>query len=105
MERDLGPSAEGAASFHTTRWTIVMRAAQSQAPGRPGCCSNPNPTCAVRMSAVNVWRAQRIDVDHLDFAVAPRSPMLSAIPRDLRNNFSRFLLVPFLRLLESRRMY
>ena len=33
MERDHGPSAEGAASFHTTRWTIVMRAAQSQAPG------------------------------------------------------------------------
>ena len=33
MERDHGPPAEGAASFHTTRWTIVMRAAQSQAPG------------------------------------------------------------------------
>ncbi len=33
MERDLGPPAERAASFHTTRWTIVMRAAQSQAPG------------------------------------------------------------------------
>lgn len=33
MERDLVPPAEGAASFHTTRWTIVMRAAQSQAPG------------------------------------------------------------------------
>ena len=33
MERDLGPPAEGAASFHTTRWTIVMSAAQSQAPG------------------------------------------------------------------------
>jgi DNA-directed RNA polymerase specialized sigma24 family protein len=26
---------EGAASFHTTRWTIVMRAAQSQAQGGP----------------------------------------------------------------------
>ncbi len=33
MERDYGPSAEGAASFHTMRWTIVMRAAQSQAQG------------------------------------------------------------------------
>ena len=33
MERDHGPPAEGAASFHTTRWTIVMKAAQSQAPG------------------------------------------------------------------------
>ena len=33
MERDQGPSAEGAGSFHTTRWTIVMRAAQSQAQG------------------------------------------------------------------------
>ena len=33
MERDFGPLAEGAASFHTTRWTMVMRAAQSQAPG------------------------------------------------------------------------
>jgi DNA-directed RNA polymerase specialized sigma24 family protein len=33
VERDHGPLAEGAASFHTTRWTIVMRAAQSQAQG------------------------------------------------------------------------
>jgi RNA polymerase sigma factor (sigma-70 family) len=33
VERDLGPLAEGAASFHNTRWTIVMNAAQSQAPG------------------------------------------------------------------------
>ena len=33
MERDHGPPAEGAGSFHTTRWTIVMRAAQSQAQG------------------------------------------------------------------------
>jgi hypothetical protein len=31
VERDHGPRAEGAASFHTTRWTTVMRAAQSQA--------------------------------------------------------------------------
>jgi hypothetical protein len=30
VERDHGPPAEGAASFHTTRWTIVMRAALSQ---------------------------------------------------------------------------
>jgi RNA polymerase sigma factor (sigma-70 family) len=33
VERDHGPPAEGAASFHTTRWTIVMRAAKSQAQG------------------------------------------------------------------------
>jgi RNA polymerase sigma factor (sigma-70 family) len=33
VERDHGPSADGAADFHTTRWTIVMKAAQSQAPG------------------------------------------------------------------------
>ena len=33
MERDHGPPTEGAGSFHTTRWTIVMRAAQSQAQG------------------------------------------------------------------------
>jgi len=33
VERDHGPPAEGAASFHATRWTIVMRAAQSQAQG------------------------------------------------------------------------
>ena len=32
MERDHGRLAEGVESFHTTRWTIVMRAAQSQAP-------------------------------------------------------------------------
>jgi RNA polymerase sigma factor (sigma-70 family) len=33
VERDLGLPVEGAASFHTTRWTIVMSAVQSQAPG------------------------------------------------------------------------
>ena len=33
MERDHGPPTGGTASFHTTRWGIVMRAAQSQAPG------------------------------------------------------------------------
>jgi RNA polymerase sigma factor (sigma-70 family) len=33
VEQDHGLSAEGAASFHTTRWTIVMKAAQSQALG------------------------------------------------------------------------
>ena len=33
MKRDHDPPAEGAASFHTTRWTIVMRVAQSQAQG------------------------------------------------------------------------
>jgi RNA polymerase sigma factor (sigma-70 family) len=32
VERDHGPPSEGAASFHATRWTIVMSAAQSQAP-------------------------------------------------------------------------
>ena len=31
MERDHGPSAEGAANCQTTRWAIVLRAAQSQA--------------------------------------------------------------------------
>jgi hypothetical protein len=33
VKRDHGPSAEGAASLHTMRWTIVMRTAQSQAQG------------------------------------------------------------------------
>jgi hypothetical protein len=33
VERDYGPAAQGAASFHTTGWTIVLKAAQSQAPG------------------------------------------------------------------------
>jgi hypothetical protein len=32
VERDHGPLVEGAESFHSTRWTVVMRAAQSQAP-------------------------------------------------------------------------
>jgi hypothetical protein len=44
VERDHVPPAEGAASFHTTRWTIVMRAAQSQAPAgesaSPRLCRN-----------------------------------------------------------------
>ena len=33
MEEDTGSPAKGAASFHATRWTIVMEAAQSQAQG------------------------------------------------------------------------
>jgi RNA polymerase sigma factor (sigma-70 family) len=33
VKRDHGPLAEGAASFHTTRWTIAMGAGQSQAQG------------------------------------------------------------------------
>jgi RNA polymerase sigma factor (sigma-70 family) len=33
VKRHHGPLPEGAASFHTTCWTIVMRAAQSQAQG------------------------------------------------------------------------
>jgi RNA polymerase sigma factor (sigma-70 family) len=33
VKPDHGPPVEGAASFHTTRWTIVMKAAQSQAQG------------------------------------------------------------------------
>jgi RNA polymerase sigma factor (sigma-70 family) len=33
VERDHGPPQEGLASFHTTHWTIVLKAAQSQAPG------------------------------------------------------------------------
>ena len=33
MERDYGPQAEGGESFHTTRWTIVMKAAQNQTLG------------------------------------------------------------------------
>ena len=33
MKRDHGASAAAAASFHTTRWTIVLSAAQNQMPG------------------------------------------------------------------------
>ena len=33
VERDHGPPMGGTASFHTTRWGIVMRAAQSQVLG------------------------------------------------------------------------
>jgi hypothetical protein len=33
VKRDHGPPAEGATSFHTTRGTIVVSAAQSQAQG------------------------------------------------------------------------
>ncbi|MBV8968980.1 MAG: sigma-70 family RNA polymerase sigma factor, partial [Verrucomicrobia bacterium] len=33
MKREHGPPAEGAVSFHTTHWTIVMKAVQSQAQG------------------------------------------------------------------------
>jgi RNA polymerase sigma factor (sigma-70 family) len=33
VKRDHGPLAEGAASLHTTRWTIAMGAGQSQAQG------------------------------------------------------------------------
>jgi hypothetical protein len=33
VERDHGPPTGCTASFHTMRWAIVLRAAQSQAPG------------------------------------------------------------------------
>jgi RNA polymerase sigma-70 factor (ECF subfamily) len=33
VKRDSGASAAAAASFHTTRWTIVLSAAQNQMPG------------------------------------------------------------------------
>ena len=33
MERDNGSSTAGVAGFHPTRWTIVIRAAQSRTPG------------------------------------------------------------------------
>ena len=36
MKRDHGPPAEGAVSFHTTHWTVVLRAAQSQQSDAPG---------------------------------------------------------------------
>jgi RNA polymerase sigma-70 factor (ECF subfamily) len=35
VERDHSPPADGATSFHTTRWTIILKAAQSQAQGGP----------------------------------------------------------------------
>jgi DNA-directed RNA polymerase specialized sigma24 family protein len=35
VKRDHGPPAEGTASFHTTHWTVVLRAAQSQSFGAP----------------------------------------------------------------------
>jgi hypothetical protein len=43
VKRDHGPPAEGAARFHTTRWTIVVRAVFSQMqwrqPAFAGCAS------------------------------------------------------------------
>jgi RNA polymerase sigma factor (sigma-70 family) len=35
VKREQSPPAEGDASFHTTRWTIVIQAAQSQVQGGP----------------------------------------------------------------------
>ena len=50
MERDHGPPTGCTASFHTTRWGIVMRVAQSQAPGSQPtlaelCRLDWNPLC------------------------------------------------------------
>ena len=80
MERDHGPRAEGAASFHTTRRTTVMRAAQSQARegqsalaelcqlygihstfslGAIGCQSG-TPRCCARRSAARCQIRQRL---------------------------------------------
>jgi hypothetical protein len=38
VERDYGPRMGGTANFHTGRWTIVMRAAQSQTPALAELC-------------------------------------------------------------------
>jgi RNA polymerase sigma factor (sigma-70 family) len=35
MKRDCGAPEDGAGSFHTTQWTVVLEAAQSQSPGGP----------------------------------------------------------------------
>jgi hypothetical protein len=53
VERDHGPPREGAASFRTTRWTIVMRAAQSQAQGGPSAL-------AEFLTAEEIFDARRV---------------------------------------------
>jgi hypothetical protein len=56
VEPDHGPPAEGAASFHTTRWAIVMKAAQSQAQGGAVCFSRPSVTKAVHRTVARGGR-------------------------------------------------
>jgi RNA polymerase sigma factor (sigma-70 family) len=55
VERDHGPLAGGAASFHTTRWTIVMRA-QSQAQGERSALAE---LCRVYLSPLYIFARRR----------------------------------------------
>jgi DNA-directed RNA polymerase specialized sigma24 family protein len=96
--RDHGPPTEGAVSFHTTRWAIVMTAAQSQAPGGQSalaelCCNYWRPLYMfARRRGHSPDGAQGLTQAFLLHLLKQRA--LAAVNR-LKGKFHSFLLASF----------
>jgi RNA polymerase sigma factor (sigma-70 family) len=95
---DHGPPAEGAASFHTTRWTIVMRAAQSQAQGGQSALAE---LCRLNWYPLYIFARRRgyspedaQDLSQGFFLHHLEHRALSGVDR-LRGKFRSFLLASF----------
>jgi RNA polymerase sigma factor (sigma-70 family) len=98
VKRDHGPPAEGAASFHTTRWTIVMRAAQSQAQGGQSALAE---LCRLNWYPLYIFARRRgyspedaQDLSQGFFLHHLEHRALSGVDR-LRGKFRSFLLASF----------
>jgi RNA polymerase sigma factor (sigma-70 family) len=98
VKRDHGLPVEGAASFHTTRWTIVMRAAQSQAQGGQAALAD---LCRVYWYPLYIFARRRghspddaQDLTQSFFLHLLEHRALSGVDR-LKGKFRSFLLASF----------
>jgi RNA polymerase sigma factor (sigma-70 family) len=98
VKRENGPPVEGAASFHTTRWTIVMRAAQSQAQGGEAALAD---LCRVYWYPLYIFARRRgyspddaQDLTQSFFLHLLEHRALSGVDR-LKGKFRSFLLASF----------
>jgi RNA polymerase sigma factor (sigma-70 family) len=98
VKRDHSPPAEGAASFHTTRWTIVMQAAQSQVQGGPAALAE---LCRLYWYPLYVFARRRghspddaQDLTQGFFLHLLEHRALTAVDR-LKGKFRSFLLASF----------
>jgi RNA polymerase sigma factor (sigma-70 family) len=98
VERDHDPLAGGAASFHTTRWTIVMRAAQSQAQGGQSALAE---LCRVYWYPLYIFARRRVhspddaqDLTQSFFLHLLEHRALTGLDR-LKGKFRSFLLASF----------
>jgi RNA polymerase sigma factor (sigma-70 family) len=98
VKRENGPPVEGAPSFHTTRWTIVMRAAQSQAQGGEAALAD---LCRVYWYPLYIFARRRgyspddaQDLTQSFFLHLLEHRALSGVDR-LKGKFRSFLLASF----------